>query len=52
MYVNMKCVLTNGFMQSASPDSVHHRVELGGATIILVSKPRFRLFYELTLNYV
>ena len=34
MYVYTKCVLTNDFMQSASSDSVHCRVGLGGATII------------------
>ena len=30
MYVDMKCVLTNDFMRSASLDPVHRRVELGG----------------------
>ena len=32
MYVYMKCILTNDFMRSESPDLVHRRVELGGAT--------------------
>ena len=32
MYVYMKCVLTNDFMRSASPDSVHCRVGLGSVT--------------------
>ena len=32
MYVDMKCVLTNDFMRSASPYPVHRRVELGGMT--------------------
>ena len=32
MYVYMKCVLTNDFMRSASPDPVHLRVGLKGMT--------------------
>ena len=32
IYVYMKCVLTNDFIRSASLDSVHRRVGLGGAT--------------------
>ena len=31
-YVDMKCVLTNGFMQSMSPDPVHRRFGLEGTT--------------------
>ena len=30
MYVYMKCVLKNDFMQSTSPDPVHRWVEIGG----------------------
>ena len=52
MYVYMKCVLSNDFMQSVSPDLVHRRVELKGPTIILVLEQWFRQFYEFTLNYV
>ena len=33
----MKCVLTNGFMQSASPNPVHHQVELRGTTRFVLS---------------
>ena len=39
MYVYMKCVLKNDFMQFASPDLVHCRVGLRGATTVLLINP-------------
>ena len=53
MYVYMKCVLTNGFMRSASPDHVHLSGPAQGRDkLFWYQSYRFRRFYELTLNYV
>ena len=32
MYVYLKCVLTNDFIWSASPNPIHRQVGLGGVT--------------------
>ena len=40
------------YIPGSGPAVESGRVKLGGATIILVSEPRFRRFYELVLHYV